>query len=140
MKINDIAFHNLTLADVTAFEDSRTLPGVMVVPAAAPAIPIAEAAEGAGVELIIVSGIQGEITGLVFPEWALSQIDSMRQENPSTFKEALEILLDDPAEKARQYHHERLNLDRPMMFKCPVGPHHVNKNPCPVHGTTSVAI
>ena len=140
MKIGDIAFHDLTLADISTFEESRTLPGVMVVPATAPAIPIAEAAEGSGVELIIVSGIQGEITGLVFPEWALSQIDSMRPENPSSFKEALEILLDDPAEKARNYHHERLNLDRPVIFKCAQGPHYVNANPCPWHGTTAVTI
>ena len=136
MRIIDVAFTNLKEDEARysqRLESSRGAKSTLVVPADTDALEAARIADDNDIRLIIVSSSEGEVEGFLLPAWARRQIGRMQSRQFTTLTEALEAYEDDPKVRARNFHSERLNLDRPEMFWCNAG-HAVDSCPCDVQG------
>src|SRR5262249_30104825 len=130
MRIMDLAFHDVAKLDVARLEATLTGPGTVVTQMERPAFEVAREVERIQAGMIVVTDSEGEIRGLVAPNYVRIQVGKHVQP-VSSFREALEALITNPSEGARNYRHEWLNEERPTLYWCEGG-HLTDQCPCQV--------
>jgi hypothetical protein len=137
MKISDIAFHNFVLFDdlgKSRLEQSRTSGSTMVVPENAPALEIARIVDRTKSPQIILTNLLGEIVGVVIPGLVRKRLAQYgNRQLAESFYDALKELSEDPTERAHDFHHEWLNLERVDDYWCSKGRHYTEEDPCSLH-------
>jgi hypothetical protein len=132
MRIIDVAYHGIDSLDPHQLAASLESPATLEVPAGMPAVEAATMAEEQNARLILATE-DGEVRGIVAPSSAVRTISHFRGSSAQKLSDALSEMLEDPAEAARGFHHEGLNMVAPELFVCPVGPHYTDESPCPFH-------
>jgi hypothetical protein len=133
MMIGAIAFQQLQTLDSQLLENTCNAKCTLKVQENKPAMEVAIEALRMNAGLIITLDMTGNVTGIVAPDWVLNQYSRMKGLHFPSFVDALDIVEKDPDERARGYHHEWLNVDKPDLYRCPKG-HLVSSKPCPDHG------
>jgi hypothetical protein len=132
MRIEDVAYQEVGLLDQHVIETSRFAPGVITVRADEPALEIALKVDVESVQLVLVTRAD-KIIGVLAPQSAFRRIARIKGSNPRNLADAIAQMLADPQEVSRGFHHEVLNLERPELFVCNVGPHYTDEWPCRYH-------
>jgi hypothetical protein len=132
MKIGDIAFRMVGSLNLPTLVNSLIDERTIVVPDYAPALKVIEAAEPKDLSLIVCMSEQGVISGVVVPSHVNDVIAKMYQRPVTSLAATIDFMLDNAQERARNFHHERINT-RVVMFECPNGPHYTDGDPCPEH-------
>jgi hypothetical protein len=133
MNIIDVAFMDLRQGetwDSPKMQSSRQFRSTLVVPAEVRAVEAARIADANGTRLIMVKGAGDSLAGLLLPAWTRERIATiLGRPGFTSLTDAFEAYEGDQQARAKGFHSERLNKDRPRMYWCNAG-HSVDGCPC----------
>jgi hypothetical protein len=133
MKIFDIAFHAIAGADRARFELTRHGPRTLVVGQDESALAVAERADQEQARMVVVVDHANLVCGVLEPRSVKEKISKHLGVHSTTLTAVLREFETRPQERIRNYHHEWLNLERPILVWCEKGSHFTAPPKCEFH-------
>jgi hypothetical protein len=126
MKINEFAFQDLGDLDFTCLDSTRRAPGTIVAGKDESALVVAQAVDAANAHVVLVVD-SGQICGVVSPKFVKTKMVQIAGSGPRTFYDAVALAREAPGFDAE------MPMLKPILFRCPFGPHYTTEWPCPEH-------